>query len=129
MVDEWNLNIQYEFLPTWVLELGYVGSHGIHQAVSDTQQINEAQLVGNPLGTNTITAPGIAAGLVTTNTVANASLRVPYLGFATGRNNRWHDNGDDKFNSLAGDRAEAVLSRFDTSSGIHMEQVPHHRQL
>jgi Carboxypeptidase regulatory-like domain len=29
---EWNLNTQYEFLSNWVLELGYVGSHGIHQA-------------------------------------------------------------------------------------------------
>ena len=26
---EWNLNTQYEFLPTWVAELGYVGTHGI----------------------------------------------------------------------------------------------------
>ena len=34
LVDEWNLNIQYEFLPTWVLELGYVGSHGIHQRLA-----------------------------------------------------------------------------------------------
>ena len=24
---QWNLNTQYEFLPSWVLELGYVGSH------------------------------------------------------------------------------------------------------
>jgi hypothetical protein len=29
---EWNTNVQYEFLPSWVLEVGYVGSHGIHQA-------------------------------------------------------------------------------------------------
>ena len=35
-----------------------------------------------PLGTNAYNAPGIAAGLVTTNTTSNASLRVPYLGYA-----------------------------------------------
>lgn len=51
LVDEWNLNMQYEFLPTWVLELGYVGSHGIHLATSN-QELNQAQLVGNPTGTN-----------------------------------------------------------------------------
>jgi hypothetical protein len=28
---QWNLNIQYEFQPRWVLEVGYVGSRGIHQ--------------------------------------------------------------------------------------------------
>jgi hypothetical protein len=101
LVNEWNLTTQYEFLPTWVLEVGYVGSHGIHQSVGN-QLINQAQLVGNPLGNNDgwIPAPGIAAGLVTSNTVANASLRVPYLGFAPGGLIDQSTNGDDKFNSL-----------------------------
>jgi hypothetical protein len=111
---EYNLNTQYEFLPNWVLEVGYVGSHGIHQSVT-SQQINGAQLVGNPLGTNTINAPGITAGLVTTNTVANASLRVPYLGFApTGLNQEGVD-GYDKFNSLQ------VTLRKQMSHGLSMQ--------
>ena len=29
---EWNMNTQWEFVRSWVLEVGYVGSHGIHQA-------------------------------------------------------------------------------------------------
>jgi hypothetical protein len=101
LVDEWNFNIQYEFLPSWVLEVGYVGSHGIHQAVGN-QLINQAQLVGNPLNNNDgwTPAPAIAAGLVTTNTISNASLRVPYLGFAPGGLIDQTTNGDDKFNSL-----------------------------
>jgi hypothetical protein len=97
---EYNLNTQYEFRPTWVLELGYVGSHGIHQLVAATPTLNEAQLVGNPLGTNTINTPAIAAGLVTTNTVSNASLRVPYLGFSPNGVSQQGVDGDDKFNSL-----------------------------
>ena len=32
LIYSWNFNMQYEFLPKWVLEVGYVGSHGIHQA-------------------------------------------------------------------------------------------------
>jgi hypothetical protein len=89
LTDEWNLNTQYEFLPGWVLELGYVGSHGIHQTTG-THEINEAQLASptNPIN-----------GL-TTNTVANASLRVPYLGFAPGGLNAQLFTGDSKFNSL-----------------------------
>jgi hypothetical protein len=82
LVYEWNMFLQYEFISHWTLELGYVGSHGIHQPFIGGRQINEAQLVGNPLGTNSLVAPGIAAGLVTQNTAANATLRVPYLGFA-----------------------------------------------
>jgi len=78
---EWNLDVQYEFLPSWVLDVGYVGSHGIHQ-VEDSQigtgantPYNFAQLVSP-------SSPAPISG-VTTNTVANATLRVPYLGVAT----------------------------------------------
>ena len=78
---EWNLNTQYEFLPKWVLELGYVGSHGIHQTAqsqsggqgsSSAVQYNLAQLVSpsNP-------DPRTGATL---NTTGNVDLRVPNLG-------------------------------------------------
>ena len=128
LVYEGNLNIQYEFLPTWVLELGYVGSHGIHQSVSNTQQINEAQLVGSPLGTNTFVAPAIAAGLVTTNTSSNASLRVPYLGFAPGGLTRQHDRWRRQVQQPPGDRTEATLPWVAVSGSLHVGQVPHHGQ-
>jgi hypothetical protein len=127
LVYQWNLNIQYEFLPTWVLELGYVGSRGMHQAVSNTQQINQAQLVGSPLGSNAFVAPAIAAGLVTTNTVSNASLRVPYLGFVPGGltvDNQWRR----QVQQPPGDRAEAILAWVAVSGSVHLGQVPHHGQ-
>jgi hypothetical protein len=98
LVYEWNLNTQYEFLPSWVLELGYVGSRGIHQPIASTQLINQAQLVSasNPLcGTQNGTTT-----CITTNTVGNASLRVPYLGFAPGGLIDATTQGDDKFNSF-----------------------------
>jgi hypothetical protein len=82
---EWNMNVQYEFLPSWVLELGYVGSHGIHQASPGAVQnntadgspisipYNAAQLVGGP-------CVSCAANGVTVNTPGNAFLRAPALG-------------------------------------------------
>ena len=73
LVYEPNLNVQYEFQPRWVLELGYVGTHGYHLAVgSNSRPINEAQLS---------TASNFING-VNTNTTSNASLRVPYLAFS-----------------------------------------------
>jgi hypothetical protein len=113
LVYEWNLFTQYEFIHDWTIEVGYVGSRGIHQF--DGRQINEAQLVGNPLGTNTLNAPGIAAGLVTSNSVANALLRVPYLGFAPGGMTDDQTQGDTKFNSL-----QATLRRR-FSHGLQVE--------
>jgi len=57
-----------------VLEAGYVGSRGIHQFINVTFPYNIAPLVSaaNPAITGVIT-----------NTAQNASLRAPYLGFAT----------------------------------------------
>jgi hypothetical protein len=113
VVYEWNLFTQYEFAPDWTLEVGYVGSRGVHQYGS--REINEAQLVGNPLGTNALTAPAIAAGLVTTNTTANASLRVPYLGYAPLGLQVSGTSADTKYNSL-----QATL-RKRLSHGLQME--------
>ena len=89
LTNQWNLNTQYEFLPGWVLELGYVGSHGIHQ-IAGIRQLNEAQLASPSNPINGITA----------NTVANASLRVPYLGFAPQGLSTDVFTGDYKYNSL-----------------------------
>jgi len=71
LVYSWNLNAQYQFAPTWVLEAGYVGSRGIDQA-NTTHYLNGA-LVASP------TTP---INGVTVNTSANAQLRVPYLGYS-----------------------------------------------
>ena len=85
LVYEWNATAQYEFWPQWTFEAGYVGSRGIHQqGINLGAEPNGAQLVGNPLGTNTINAPAITAGLVTTNTTSNVWERVPYLGIGAG---------------------------------------------
>jgi hypothetical protein len=93
---EWNFNAQYEFHPTWVLEVGYVGTRSIHQAPDNTtnsvleHQINEAHLASAAAPINGLT----------TNTVANASLRVPYLGFAPAGLGDDQAISDSHFNSL-----------------------------
>jgi Carboxypeptidase regulatory-like domain len=103
---EWNLNTQYEFLPSWVLEVGYVGSHGIHQvspgAVSgptaDGTSIanpwNIAQLAG-------VGAPCVscAATGVTSNSNGNAILRVPNLGINANAT-QLQTNSNYKYNAL-----------------------------
>jgi len=89
LVQSYNLNVQYEFLRNWVLEAGYVGSHGIH-LVDSGREINIAQLAtpANPIN-----------GIVT-NTVQNASLRVHYLGFAPNGLQQNGTDGDLRYNSF-----------------------------
>lgn len=76
LVYQWNLNTQYEFAPRWVLELGYVGTHGIHQAFQNY-----------PVNLATIASPSNPVNGITTNSAGFAPLpgspqtRVPLLGF------------------------------------------------
>jgi len=89
LVYSWNLNFQYQLLPSWVLEVAYVGSKGIHQAQS-LNVANEALLA---------TAADPVNG-ITTSTVNNASARVPYLGMSPSGLLAAETNGDYKFNSF-----------------------------
>lgn len=105
---QWNLNTQYEFLPSWVLEVGYVGSRGIHQVPdlsASNRNVNQALLA----------SPTDPLNGITTNTVANASVRVPYLGFAPSGLGLDLTDNDTKFNSLQ------VTVRKQMSHGLEMQ--------
>jgi hypothetical protein len=97
---EWNLNTQYEFVHNWVLELGYVGSHGIRQeqgaGVDNYTSWNAAQLI-----TPTNSINGIVCDNVTVfcNTSANANIRSPYLGIST-NDHAFYTNGSYVYNAL-----------------------------
>ena len=81
----WNLNVQYEFLPSYTLEVGYVGSRGVHQSTSF--QTNAA-----PLKKAALTGADPATG--------NVNLRVPALGVAASSKFINNTLGDMKYNSL-----------------------------
>jgi hypothetical protein len=89
LLQSYNLGIQYNFLPNWILEVGYVGSHGIHLNTGSNQDL---------ASTADLASPTHPVNGVTTNTVTNAVLRLPYLGFSSLRNQC--TCFDSKFNSL-----------------------------
>ena len=92
LLYEWNLDTQYQFAPTWVLELGYVGSHGIHQpgapnlqgvaTAYNMQPGNMAMLASasNPVNCG---YDGNSNDCITTNTSGNLNLRVPFVGMSS----------------------------------------------
>ncbi|MBV9746737.1 MAG: hypothetical protein JO099_23500, partial [Acidobacteriia bacterium] len=89
LVRQYNLGIQYEFAPRWVLEVGYVGSSGIN--LLDEYHNNNTPRLASP--TNPING-------VSTNTVENILYRVPYLGYqAVGVRGTGFD-GSSNYNSL-----------------------------
>lgn len=87
LMYERNLNTQYEFLHNWVLEVAYVGSHGIDQLPQTRSSFDGHQGQGGaetgfnlaPLANDGHCSSCALTG-VTTSTAANVIERVPYLG-------------------------------------------------
>jgi hypothetical protein len=114
---EWNANTQWEFVRDWVLEVGYVGSHGIHQADESRTGAqgqattiiaqNVAPLVGPGCTSCALTG-------VTSNTVQNVVLRVPELGISA-QSVLFGTQESYKFNSLQ------VTVRKQMSKGFQMQ--------
>jgi Carboxypeptidase regulatory-like domain/TonB dependent receptor-like, beta-barrel len=114
LVQEYNLDVQYEFAHGWVADLGYVGSHGIH-LYDWSRNINVARLVPGALN-NPTAASGfqntemIASSLpyndpsnpnpITGNTPSDLNERVSYLGFAPGGVASTSTLGDSLYDSL-----------------------------
>jgi hypothetical protein len=73
-LQQYNVNAQYEIFKDYLLEVAYVGTHGIN--LFRQVGINQAPLV--PTG-GSITNP-VTGAVITTNTPANAALRSPFQG-------------------------------------------------
>lgn len=104
LVQQYSLELQYQFLHTWSLEVGYVGSHGIHLA-DFLRQANLARLA----------SPTSPIYGLTQSTVANAPLRVPYLGFSPLGMQEGASDGNSQFNSLQ------VTLRKQLSRGLQLQ--------
>jgi hypothetical protein len=111
LIQQYNLDVQYEFAKGWVADVGYVGTHGTH-LYDWARPINIAHLVaGAPnLPTDPLNAALISSSLpfndannptpVTVNTLTNVQSRVTYLGFGPGGVSTTSTVGDHLYNSL-----------------------------
>jgi len=104
LVQQYNFEVQYEFAPSWVLQVGYVGSSGIN-LMDVYRNYNTAQLA---TPTNPINGQ-------TANTLANVALRVPYLGYQPSGLQGTDFVGKSNYNSLQ------VTLRKQFSHGLTMQ--------
>ncbi len=86
-LQQYGLNIQYEFAPDFLLEVGYVGSKGTRLAGAFV--FNQALLASTQSPVNG----------VTTSSVANVQQRVPIVGLAAGAS-QVQTNFNSNYNSL-----------------------------
>jgi hypothetical protein len=89
LVRQYNINVQYEFAPKWILEVGYVGSSGLN-LVDTYHEYNVAGLA----------SPSDPINGITTNTLANVQARVQYLGYISGGLTGTAFDGKSNYNSL-----------------------------
>jgi hypothetical protein len=89
LTRQYNLTFQYEFVRSWVLEAGYVGSSSINL-------LDQYHDVNAPL----IASPSTPINGITVNTAANAALRVPILGYGTSGFQVTSFDGISNYNSL-----------------------------
>jgi hypothetical protein len=87
-LNQWGANFQFEAMKNMLLEVGYSGSKGV--ALPDRRAIDQALLASpsNPINGQT------------TNTSANTSLRVPYLGFSPDGLLAEETAADSRYNAL-----------------------------
>ncbi len=89
LTRQYNLNFQYEFIHSWILEAGFVGSSSINL-------LDQYHSVNTPV----IASPTDPVNGITVNTVANAALRVPYLGYTPPGVDETAFDGISNYNSL-----------------------------
>ncbi len=87
-LQQWGLNAQYQVTQATLVEVGYVGTKG-------TRLANQ-RLINQPL----LATPQAPVNGQTTTTAANASLRVPYVGFSPTGLVWLETSTDSRYNSL-----------------------------
>ena len=111
LVQQYNLDLQYEFAHNWVADIGYVGSHSIH-LYNWSQDINIAHLSsGAPNGPTQLQDVKLLSSSIPFNdpanafpiyynTVSNVDERVSFLGYGPTGFASTNTNGDGAYNSL-----------------------------
>ena len=87
--ENWTLDIQWQPVNDIVMDLAYVGNHGVHQVVSVPFNEPGIATTSNPINGQAYsygyTVPGVGAENVSTlvsgYATGNASIRVPYVGY------------------------------------------------
>jgi hypothetical protein len=90
----WNATIQYAIKPSLVFEIGYVANRSEHQMGQTLYDYPQLATASSPVNC------GYPSGCITTNTSANAALRIPVLGFGVDQVQIADNSEDANYESL-----------------------------
>ncbi len=99
--ETWNVDLQYQFANSWLMSLGYVGNHGVHQILP--MPFNQPGLASasNPINGQTVSYGFNMTPDETISTYegGNSDLRVPYIGYSS-NSVLYESNGISTYNAL-----------------------------
>src|SRR6202790_5479376 len=96
-LQQWNLTVERSLGRGWVLDLGYIGTHGLH--LRETSDRDLASLV-SPQNPITVTAQDGTKFVITQNTSSNANARAPFPGIAPGAYEAFVPDANSHYNAL-----------------------------
>lgn len=105
--ENWTFDVQWQPVNDLVLDLAYVGNHGVHEVVSVPFNQPGIATTSNPINGQSYsygyTVPGVSAENVSTlvsgYATGNASIRVPFIGFDP--NSQYYESaGQSNYNAL-----------------------------
>jgi hypothetical protein len=114
-VQQYNLTFQYQLPKGWIVEAGYLGSHGRNLLVEPSLNQSLLANASNPFTYQNalIAANGKPAGItVTQNSNANATIRVPVPGFAPAGLNLVTNQGYSHYNGFILELSHAFAHGF-----------------
>jgi hypothetical protein len=114
-VQQYNLTFQYQLPKGWIMEAGYLGSHGRNLLVEPSVNQSLLASTSNPFTYQNalIAANGKPAGItVTQNSNANATIRVPVPGFAPAGLNLVTNQGYSHYNGFILELSHAFAHGF-----------------
>jgi Carboxypeptidase regulatory-like domain len=91
---DYDFNIQYSVTNSSVFEVGYVGTRGEHIISGTALNTPQIATASSPVNCS------FPSGCITTNTSANAALRVPVLGIVPNGVSYGSNIGDSEYNAL-----------------------------
>ncbi len=113
-LQQWNLTVERSLGHGWVLDLGYIGTHGLH--LRETSDRNLAQLA-SPQNPITVTAQNGTKYVITQNTAANAAARAPYPGLTPGGYEAFIPDANSHYHGLQA----TLIHRF--SNGLYLQSA------
>jgi len=130
-LQQYNASAQLRLTRTLSLDLGYVGSQGTHLLAS--RGLNQS-ILASPSNPVNCGYDGVPSGCITSNTAANAALRVPIMGETPTALSTSEFSGESSYNSLQATlrrrvsgglmfQAAYTLSRAESATSLYNDQT------